>query len=206
MLNVGRIEEGFVLDHIKAGKAMTIYHDLKLDKLDCTVAIIKNARSQKMGKKDIIKDEQLLLSTNIIKINQYNMSQDRTFLITSAAIYNLKKKDLKRRIVLKDVRGITISSLTDEFVLHGMELEYDYDFVSSERGTILKVLAYAYKNATSTPLKVCLVEDKTLKKYVTVKKEKKKDGTFSRMDETKLIDVQDYFKELENKIENLKIW
>lgn len=57
MLNVGRIEEGFVLDHIKAGKAMTIYHDLKLDKLDCTVAIIKNARSEKLGKKDIIKVE-----------------------------------------------------------------------------------------------------------------------------------------------------
>ena len=52
MLNVGRIEEGFVLDHIKAGKSMTIYHDLKLDKLDCCVAIIKNARSNKMGKKD----------------------------------------------------------------------------------------------------------------------------------------------------------
>ena len=48
MLNVGRIEEGFVLDHIKAGKAMTIYHDLGLDKLDCTVAIIKNAKSEKM--------------------------------------------------------------------------------------------------------------------------------------------------------------
>ena len=36
MLNVGALHEGFVLDHIKAGKAMTIYHDLKLDKLDCT--------------------------------------------------------------------------------------------------------------------------------------------------------------------------
>ena len=57
MLNVGRIEEGFVLDHIKAGKAMTIYHDLGLDKLDCTVAIIKNAKSEKMGKKDMIKVE-----------------------------------------------------------------------------------------------------------------------------------------------------
>ena len=57
MLNVGAIEEGFVLDHIKAGKAMTIYHDLKLDKLDCCVAIIKNARSDKLGKKDIIKVE-----------------------------------------------------------------------------------------------------------------------------------------------------
>ena len=41
MLNVGALREGYVLDHIKAGKAMTIYHDLKLDKLDCTVAIIK---------------------------------------------------------------------------------------------------------------------------------------------------------------------
>ena len=57
MLNVGALEEGFVLDHIKAGKAMTIYHDLKLDKLDCCVAIIKNARSNKMGRKDIIKIE-----------------------------------------------------------------------------------------------------------------------------------------------------
>ena len=57
MLNVGALREGFVLDHIKAGKAMTIYHDLKLDKLDCSVAIIKNAKSNKMGKKDIIKVE-----------------------------------------------------------------------------------------------------------------------------------------------------
>ena len=43
--------------HIKAGKAMTIYRDLHLDKLDCTVAIIKNAQSSKMGRKDIIKVE-----------------------------------------------------------------------------------------------------------------------------------------------------
>ena len=57
MLNVGAIKEGFVLDHIKAGMSLSIYHDLKLDKLDCTVAIIKNAKSNKMGKKDILKVE-----------------------------------------------------------------------------------------------------------------------------------------------------
>ena len=57
MLNVGKIEEGFVLDHIKAGKSMSIYDHLDLDKLDCTVAIIKNARSDKLGKKDILKVE-----------------------------------------------------------------------------------------------------------------------------------------------------
>lgn len=57
MLNVGKIEEGFVLDHIEAGKSMQIYHHLGLDKLDCTVAIIKNARSNRMGRKDILKVE-----------------------------------------------------------------------------------------------------------------------------------------------------
>ena len=57
MLNVGKLNEGFVLDHIKAGQAMVIYKYLHLDKLDCQVAIIKNARSNKMGKKDIIKIE-----------------------------------------------------------------------------------------------------------------------------------------------------
>ena len=57
MLSVGRISEGFVLDHIQAGKSMEIYKYLNLDKLDCTVAIIKNARSEKMGKKDLMKIE-----------------------------------------------------------------------------------------------------------------------------------------------------
>ncbi len=57
MLNIGGLKEGIVLDHIEAGKSLEIYYNLGLDKLDCQVAIIKNAKSNKMGKKDIIKIE-----------------------------------------------------------------------------------------------------------------------------------------------------
>ena len=57
MLNISGIREGVVLDHIQAGKSMEIYRYLGLGKMDCTVAIIKNARSSKMGRKDIIKIE-----------------------------------------------------------------------------------------------------------------------------------------------------
>ena len=57
MLNVGKLNEGVVLDHIAAGRCMDIYKYLKLDRMDCCVAIIKNARSSKMGRKDIIKVE-----------------------------------------------------------------------------------------------------------------------------------------------------
>lgn len=57
-MNIDSIYNGIVLDHITAGKSMQIYQDLELDKLDCSVAIIKNVKSNKRGKKDIIKIDQ----------------------------------------------------------------------------------------------------------------------------------------------------
>ena len=57
MLNIDSIQNGIVIDHIQAGKGMRIYELLELDKLDCCEALIKNARSSKMGRKDIIKIE-----------------------------------------------------------------------------------------------------------------------------------------------------
>ena len=54
-MNIDSIQNGVVLDHIQAGKSMDIYRYLHLDQLDCSVAIIKNVKSGKMGKKDIIK-------------------------------------------------------------------------------------------------------------------------------------------------------
>ena len=141
-------------------------------------------------------NEKLLFSDNIIKINRYNMSQERTFLITEAAVYNLKKKSLKRKIELKNIRGITISNLTDEFVIHGLEIEYDYHYVSAKRNSIVQILAQAFSNLTKKELKLCQVNDNSLKNYVTQKKEKKKEPTFSRMDETKLININEYIKNI----------
>ena len=65
MLKIGQIEEGYVLDHIKAGQSLSIYHHLQLDTKNCTVAMIMNAKSKKMGKKDILKVE--------CNVNELNM-------------------------------------------------------------------------------------------------------------------------------------
>ena len=56
-MNVDSIERGVVIDHIGAGRGMEIVHLLGLEKLTCPVAVIRNARSSKSGKKDIIKIE-----------------------------------------------------------------------------------------------------------------------------------------------------
>ena len=66
-MNIDSIKNGIVLDHIKAGKSMQIYKYLGLDDMDCSVAIIKNAHSNKMGKKDIIKiDDTLNLNLDVL--------------------------------------------------------------------------------------------------------------------------------------------
>ena len=59
-MNIDSIQNGYVLDHIQAGASMEIYRLLGLDKLDCSVAIIKNAKSTKLGRKDIIKIDALI--------------------------------------------------------------------------------------------------------------------------------------------------
>ena len=66
-MNIDSIKNGYVIDHIKAGNGMKIYNLLNLDELDCGVAIIKNVKSNKMDKKDIIKiDEDIKLDTDVL--------------------------------------------------------------------------------------------------------------------------------------------
>jgi len=59
-MNIDSITNGIVLDHIQAGRAMQIYTALRLDELDSTVAIIKNVKSKKMGRKDLIKIDEMI--------------------------------------------------------------------------------------------------------------------------------------------------
>ena len=75
-LSVGKIKDGFVLDHIEAGKSMELYRYLGLDNLDCCVAIIKNVPSKLMGKKDIIKIEGSLelINLDIIGFIDHNIT------------------------------------------------------------------------------------------------------------------------------------
>ena len=100
MLNVGKIEEGFVLDHIEAGKSMDIYKNLQLGKLDCTVAIIKNARSNLMGKKDILKVECDIntLDLNILGFIDHN--------ITVNVIKDGKIVEKRRLILPKEIKNV----------------------------------------------------------------------------------------------------
>ena len=97
MLNISGLKEGVVLDHIQAGKSMDIYYHLGLDKLDCQVAIIKNARSSKMGRKDIIKVEGSLdkLDLDVLGYIDHNITVN---IIRDNTIVEKKALKLPRKI------------------------------------------------------------------------------------------------------------
>jgi aspartate carbamoyltransferase regulatory subunit len=128
MLNVGKIEEGFVLDHIKAGESLDIYHKLNLDKLDCTVAIIKNARSNKMGKKDLLKVEcdVEMLDLDVLGFIDHSITVN---VIKNGEIIEKKALELPKKItnVIKCKNPRCITSIEQElphiFVLTDPEKE-----------------------------------------------------------------------------------
>ena len=128
MLNISGIHEGFVLDHIQAGMSLQIYHDLKLDQLDCPVAIIKNAKSSKMGKKDILKVECPIdaLDFDILGFIDHNITVN---VIQNDKIVSKKElrlpKQVKNVIKCKNPRCITSieQELDQIFILTDPEKE-----------------------------------------------------------------------------------
>lgn len=115
MLNVGELHNGIVLDHIEAGKSMQIYYNLGLDKLDSCVAIIKNARSNKLGKKDIIKIEGSidLVDLDILGFIDHNITVN---IIKEGKIVEKKELTLPKTItnVIKCKNPRCITSIEQE--------------------------------------------------------------------------------------------
>lgn len=129
MINVDEIFNGFVLDHIQAGRSMAIYHYLNLDELDCQVAIIKNARSGKMGRKDIIKVEGPLdiVDFDVLGFIDHNITVD---IIKDGKLIEKRELKLPKKIVnvlhCKNPRCITSIE---------QELEHVFVLTDKENGT-----------------------------------------------------------------------
>ena len=136
---------------------------------------------------EIINNENLYYDDKITKVNPYNISQERTILLTDESLYNLHKKKLKRRIPYSEISGITFSTENNEFVIHGNDSEYDYYYISNDRNLLISLITKFYEKSTNKKLKICKVSDRSLKNYVTGKKDKKKDGAYSKMDDNFLI-------------------
>lgn len=116
MLNIGGLTTGIVIDHIQAGGAMKIYSYLNLEKLDCSVAIIKNAKSNKMGKKDIVKiDGSLDVNLDILGVLDHNITVN---IIENGEITEKRNLSLPDRVsnIIKCKNPRCITSIEQDLV------------------------------------------------------------------------------------------
>ena len=124
-MNIDSIQNGIVLDHIKSGASMEVYRLLGLSKLDCSVAIIKNAKSSKMGRKDIIKIDSLIdLDLDVLGYVDPGITVS---IIKDGVRVEKKQMKLPKKLTnvlkCKNPRCITVaeSQLISEFVLTNPE-------------------------------------------------------------------------------------
>ena len=123
-MKIDSIKNGIVIDHITAGCGMQIYNMLELDKLDCSVALIKNVVSRKMGKKDIIKiDSDIDINLDIISF------------ISPNATVNIIKDEIrveKRSVSLPD-RLVNIIKCKNPRCITTVEQELKHEFILADR-------------------------------------------------------------------------
>ncbi len=126
MLNIDSLEKGIVLDHIRAGSSMKIYDLLHLANLDCCVAVIKNAKSNKFGKKDIIKIEGTVdIDLDILGFIDHN--------ITVNIIDNGKIIDKKQLVLPTTIRNVI--KCKNPRCITSVEEEIDHVFHLTEDST-----------------------------------------------------------------------
>lgn len=123
-MNIDSIKDGVVLDHIEAGKAMEIYELLGLNELDCQVAIITNAKSEKTGKKDIIKvDKEIDLDLGKIGFIDPNITVN---IVKDNKIVEKKKLKLPEKIV-------NVAKCKNPRCITSIEKELDQVFILTDK-------------------------------------------------------------------------
>ena len=135
-----------------------------------------------------IGDEQINYSFRVQKYSRGSISifarnQDRVIMITNKAFYNLDGTEIKRRIKLEDLYGITVSTLSNQFIIHGKSNEYDYLYISQDKKTIIKALQNSYKAKEGNDLLFCKKAERDINKYVISKKEATKNPYLKRINE-----------------------
>ena len=148
--------------------------------------------------KKIITTEKFLFSDDIYKKNKFGFNQTRQVVLTDLALYNLKSKKLQRRLDISKLKGITVSIAKGclEFVIHGNESEHDYLYSSKNKYTIIYLLEAAFEKLRGRELDFIYTDSASLKNRMTTKSEKKSDPKFSRMDDSELCDIKEFFKHL----------
>lgn len=147
-----------------------------------------NLANEKSLTKQFNDGERIIMSCNIYKFNDYKKRQERNFLITTHAIYNLNGSSIKRKIDMSKIKALTVSTLGTEFVIHVPE-EYDYRYASTDKwDRIIMSLVKSYNMRVGAKMPCYFKDDVSLFNYATTKQDKKKKMNRMPTEDARLMD------------------
>jgi serum/glucocorticoid-regulated kinase 2 len=146
--------------------------------------------------KAILNREEIYYSDKIIKVRQgiFSSNQERVIIITDQAVYNFKGKEKKRRIDIGSLSGVTISKISEQFIIHGKDDEYDYLYSSPNRVKIIEILEIVYESITQNELLFSILNEKDLSKFVVNKAERKKEPGLYKVDSSLLMSIREFIE------------
>ena len=153
----------------------------------------------------IINNEKIYYSECLVKINSVGKNQERNFVLTNKHIYNFKKKTMKRKIPLTSILGLSYSSVSNEFIIHGKNEQYDYAYKSDKKILIICLIILLFQELDDIIMPICEINEKSLKNYVTHERDKKRNREITKMNLSFKINTKSFVNTNKQLVEKEKI-
>jgi len=127
-----------------------------------------------------------------IKFGLVMKIQERTLLITNKAVYNIKENEIKRRMKIEDIIGISYSTRSEQFIIHMNKNDYDFLCISPERKKIVKILQYFHKKIKLEDLLFCLRNEYNIRKYVVPRKERLLNPNLFKINKSESLSIEEF--------------
>lgn len=149
----------------------------------------------------LIDNEKVYYSDCVVKINQIGKNQERNFILTNKHVYNFNKKKLRRKIHLASILGLSYSTISNEFIIHGKNETYDYSYISNNKMIIIYLILVLSQQFNNTNVQICEINEKSLKNYVTYERDKKRNRQVTKMNTTFQIETKTFIENNKHLVE-----
>ena len=125
--------------------------------------------------------EKIFYSESLLTIGHIGNKHERNFILTNKNAYIFKKKNLKAKIPLTSILGLSYSSISNEFIIHGKNEQNDTPYISENKILIICLIIRLFQELEDIVMPVCEINEKSLKNYITSESEKKKNKKYTKM-------------------------
>jgi hypothetical protein len=152
----------------------------------------------------MIDEEKIYYSESVVKIKHLGKNRERNFIITNKYAYFFKKKNLKKKVSLTSILGLSYSTISNELIIHLKTEEDDYWFMTENKIIIIYIIVLLYQELDDKIMPIYEIREKSLKNFMIYEKDKKKNRFYSKNNLAYQINTKSFLEANKQNIEKAK--